>query len=279
MGNLLKKKSSRFLLKQAKEQGDEPPKSSANNSQAQQMEEELPRRSSVSTLWPTLHENENFEDDGTQHPIQRDGNEYQPFPRSESPWAVGRHGLYNLSESDELPPRLPPAVEGVVYGKTMPVVFPDNQFMQPGEVVPLVDFLREPPVQPPKPPTTREKFEWKRAQMKALITNPKSDPQFAFLPKGANNRINGDKNPSSKKWRRRKGTPKESEVPAIFQEPKKPPQMPLARPAQTPILFDRPASPRFCPPIRPDKKFELGPQRDEWGSAFGGRACLIPRDS
>ena len=270
MGNLLlKKKSSRFLSKQDKEQKDKPPKGSACTSQKQQ-EEEPPRRSSVSTLWPAPQENENVEDIDSGRSVQRDGNEYQPFPRSQSPWTVGRHGLYNLSEPDELPPPLPPAVKGVVYGKTMPVVLPDTQFMQPGEVVPLVDFLREPPPEPSKPPTTREKLTWKRAQLKALVANPKADPQFAFLPKGANNRINQDKHPLSGKWRRRKVTPKKLEIPAIFQEPKEIPQMPLARPAHTPLLPHRPASPRFCPPIQPAKKFEPGPARDEWGSPFGG---------
>lgn len=269
MGNLLKKKSSRFLSKQDKEQKDEPPKGSACTSQTQQ-DEEPPRMSSVSTLWPAPQENENVEDNDSGRSVQRDGNVYQPFPRSQSPWTVGRHGLYNLSEPDELPPPLPPAVKGVVYGKTMPVVLPDTQFMQPGEVVPLVDFLREPPPEPPKPPTTRDKLTWKRAQLKALVANPKADPQFAFLPKGANNRINRDKHPLSEKWRRRKVTPKKLEIPAIFQEPKKIPQMPLARPAHTSLLPHRPASPRFCPPIQPAKKFEPGPARDEWGSPFGG---------
>lgn len=51
-------------------------------------------------------------------PEKPDGNMYQPFPRSKSPYDVGPHGLYNLGESDELPPPLPPAVPGLVYGRT-----------------------------------------------------------------------------------------------------------------------------------------------------------------
>lgn len=276
----LKKKISEATLRKKKKKKDEEEREELSRSSASTPKaNEEPRKSFASSSFEAAEVNEENEVGGAQEPPRRDGSKYQPFPRSQSPYPIGIHGLYCLSESDKLPPPLPPAVPGLEYGKTKPVVLPDNPFMQPGEICTLQEMLREPEPEQPKRPTIKEKLAWRKKQAQALIKNPNADPNFAMLPKGANNRIDSDKVPLQEKVRRALGTPrapKKLDIPAIF--PQKVPPVPsilLAVPVQRPTPCLDAAPPRFCPKILPAKKFDPGPATDNWNNPFGGEHALF----
>lgn len=246
-------------------------------------------RSSEETYEEALEDQVENSKDGhlveTQEHIQRNWTEIQPFTRSESPYPVGRHGLYQFNERDDLPPPLPLATPGVQYGITKPVTLPDEPFMQPGEVCSIYDILTEPPPEPAKPPTAKEKLLWKTKQAKVVFKNPNVDPEFAMLPDGVNNRINFDKDALTSKVRRALGTTpklsKEKELPPVFPPVKKkiPPQpvplIPLAVPAQPSPIFDNAAPPRYCPKILPTNKSNELLERDEWGNPYGGDYAIF----
>ena len=210
-------------------------------------------------------------------PPERDGSLYQPFTRGESPYPVGRHGLYELSSSDTLPPPLPPAIPGLQYGKTSPVVIPPERFGVPGKVCSMLDVLNEPPPVPPLPPTFLDKLIWKKQQLKARIENSKADPEFAFLPKGLNNRVDSeqkDKDAESlkEKFHRAFGvTPKKASARVVFQELSLP--LPFSPDLPTPAAFAAPL--RYIPKVAAHKTLDCGVEFDEAGNPFGGEPVLF----
>lgn len=260
---------------------DEPPQEplpSAPISQLQEQSEDA-RSSCSDTEWVALEDTLQTVDTNYSRPPTRDGTEYQPFNRSDSPWTVHSSGLLQLSESDKIPPKLPPAVQGVEYGVTKPVVLPGSSLVQPGDMVPMLDFLREPPQDSPKLLTTKDKLGWKKTQTKAMMKNPKVDPEFAHLPQGLDHRI--DQNKKGPKPGNldptRKATPKKLEIPAIFQEPRKNPnpEPPLAHPAKILPLPDKPAPGRRAPPILARKGLKREPSLDDWGNPAGGEIAAF----
>jgi hypothetical protein len=249
-----------------------------------------PRNSTASTTFDSIEENKlnilEASDITPRAPFEeipppRDGSLYQPFNRDESPYTIGRHGLYVFGESDELPLPLLPATPGLEYGMTRPVELPPEPFLQPGEICKLQEVLIDPPPEPPKPPSLMEKLSWKTQQARALLQNPKADPKFAMLPKGLNNRVDSEKKARQeepfKEKVRRAFTPKKAATPVLFQLDQVPPLPvePLAASSDFPTLSDFGASPRFCPKIAPQKFFERGPEFDDVGNPFGGEQALF----
>ena len=210
-------------------------------------------------------------------PPERDDSLHQSFSRNQSPYPIGRHGLYELSSSDTLPPPLPPATPGLEYGKTSPVVIAAERFGVPGKICSIYDVLHELPPVPEIPPNFLEKCARKKKQVKAFMENPKADPEFAGLPKGINNRVDSDKKdrdaqPFKEKVRRAFGaTPARNITPIVFEQA--PPSLPFSPDLPTPSTFAAP--PRYIPKIAAHKKIQGGAVYDDNGNPFGGEPILF----
>ncbi|ATZ51128.1 hypothetical protein BCIN_06g05600 [Botrytis cinerea B05.10] len=113
-------------------------------------------------------------------------------------------------------------------------------------------------------PTREEKDARKRAVKAARKENKNADPNFAYLPKGLNNKIR-NKDPLKAKLRR------------LFKPKKKTIQKPLDRsqPVATPKLRYRtdrptPAPERYIPPIAPARKLDGNIELDKTGASLCG---------
>ncbi|TEY63692.1 hypothetical protein BOTCAL_0152g00090 [Botryotinia calthae] len=113
-------------------------------------------------------------------------------------------------------------------------------------------------------PTREEKEARKRAVKAARKENKNADPNFAYLPKGLNNKIR-NKDPLKAKLRR------------LFKPKKKAIQKPLDRsqPVATPKLRYRtdrptPAPERYVPPIAPARKLDGKIELDKTGASLCG---------
>jgi hypothetical protein len=176
---------------------------------------------------------------------------------------------------DDIPP-LPPGIPGLEYGKTKPVKFPEEPFMQPGEICSLQEILVEERPKPPKAPTVTDKIAWRVKQAKALAENPRADPRFAMLPKGLNNKIDSekeDKKALPERIRRIFSTPKTSKIKQETWQIFRP--VPLNSPAAilTPSAFAVP--PRRAPIIAPNRLIEGETSLDEWNNPYGGDMALF----
>jgi len=130
----------------------------------------------------------------------------------------------------------------------------------------MQQMLEEGPPEEIKPPS-KAKRNFFRA-LKFLV-DPKADPEFWYLPKGANNKIE-DKECLKDKLRR---LGKQKNI-------RKKPKGGFA--AATNIVYvqneeyamklprSEPAPTRYVPPIEPTVAFERGPTADEFGNPFGG---------
>jgi hypothetical protein len=77
---------------------------------------------------------------------------------------MGRHGLFELSHSDELPPPLSPVVQDLESRETRQVEVAPEPHNMHGEVVELQQILLEPRPEKPKPLTHKGKSEWKKKE-------------------------------------------------------------------------------------------------------------------
>ena len=66
-----------------------------------------------------------------QSNLGKDGMDYQPFSKENSPYLIGDHGLYVFGQSKEGLAPLLPAVECVEYGKTRAFEIPPERFSAP----------------------------------------------------------------------------------------------------------------------------------------------------
>ncbi|KAF7895706.1 uncharacterized protein EAF01_009668 [Botrytis porri] len=118
-------------------------------------------------------------------------------------------------------------------------------------------------------PTREEKAARKKAVKAARKENKNADPNFAYLPKGLNNKIR-NKDPLKAKIRR------------LFKPKKKNIQKPIDRsqPVATPKLRFRseqptPAPERYVPPIAPARKLDGKVELDKTGACLGGEFQVL----
>lgn len=247
------------------------------------IEREEQRQSSASTAFYSIEEqNSNvIEAPATPQeeliPPERDGTIFQPFSRDDSPYTVGRHGLYELSEPDQIPLPLPPAVPGLEYGKTKTVKLPEERFMQPGEIVTLQQILLDPRPEPLKAPTIKDKVAWKAKQVKARMDNPKADPKFAMLPKGLNNSLEwkAKQEETFKDKVKIAFTPRSKKpvTPIVFQKSAPPvPKIPITSSVELPTPSDFGVPTRHCPKIIPHKLIAADSDEDQ---PYGGEPVIF----
>ncbi|KAF7917287.1 hypothetical protein EAE99_009298 [Botrytis elliptica] len=118
-------------------------------------------------------------------------------------------------------------------------------------------------------PTREEKAARKKAVKAARKENKNADPNFAYLPKGLNNKIR-NKDPLKAKIRR------------LFKPKKKNVNKPIDRsqPVATPKLRYRtdqptPAPERYVPPIAPARKLDAKIELDKTGACLGGEFQVL----
>ncbi|TGO52267.1 hypothetical protein BCON_0144g00040 [Botryotinia convoluta] len=118
-------------------------------------------------------------------------------------------------------------------------------------------------------PTREEKAARKKAVKAARKENKNADPNFAYLPKGLNNKIR-NKDPLKAKLRR------------LFKPKKKSIHKPIDRsqPVATPKLRYRtdrptPAPERYIPPIAPARKLDGKIELDKTGASLGGEFQVL----
>ena len=167
----------------------------------------------------------------------------------------------------KLPP-LPPATEGVEYGVTRTVDLDG----QPGDPILINHLLYEPPQEPTRyKPTILRRLCRKLYQARTLLRNPLADPRFPHLPLGMNNRIRQTRDPLCDKLHRLDRwlyftfiRRKKKSLPAARSQGRVAAPNLLGRKAK----YSVPA--RFCPKVRPTKKFDPSPAVDHWGCPYGG---------
>lgn len=167
-------------------------------------------------------------------------------------------------------PPIPSTPKEVVYGVSTPVVINDKAYV-PMRPISLKGFLaKSPPPEAREEISTKEKVLQKAQQAWRLLTNPRADPQFAHLPKGANTPISHKESIVARI--RRFTNPKEP-------EPSPAPSKRSSERVPAPLLngFENatPAPARYIPPVGTPKDTPQSPGFDQFGNPFGGEFGVL----